>query len=111
MQLFKNLINLDKVCDFTNDQEDVVVTNKLAINNFHQKRFVFRKTFFNLYEKQSIQLGAGGFGEVYSGKSIADNRPVAIKEMSKKKIEHWIVFKSQRIQMPLEIAILYKYVS
>ncbi|XP_059140495.1 serine/threonine-protein kinase pim-3-like isoform X2 [Physella acuta] len=52
------------------------------------------------------QLGAGGFGTVYSGLRRRDNLPVAIKHIYKKKVSSWT--KLNGMQVPLELLLLHR---
>ena len=45
-----------------------------------------------LYSKDEL-LGSGGFGQVFSGRRLADNLPVAVKEIDAKKCPEWAPWK------------------
>ena len=49
--------------------------------------------FPSLYTK-GRHLGGGGFGQVYAGRRIYDNLPVAIKEIDAEKVPEWAPWKS-----------------
>ena len=47
------------------------------------------------YSKEQL-LGSGGFGQVFAGRRLADNRPIAVKEIDSKKVPEWIPWKYAR---------------
>lgn len=61
------------------------------------------------FEKQYTMgnlLGSGGFGSVYSGHRISDGQKVAIKQISRDRIQQWSKMPGEVNPVPNEIALL-----
>lgn len=56
------------------------------------------------YRVLSKKLGAGGFGEVWTGMRIYDQAPVAIKYIKKSKVVEWSIYNGKKI--PMEISLM-----
>lgn len=61
------------------------------------------KTAFMQRYRVGAVLGKGGFGVVYAGFRRADNLPVAIKHVAKKRIQDWSMINQDKVSMELKL--------
>ncbi|XP_026124909.1 serine/threonine-protein kinase pim-2-like [Carassius auratus] len=64
------------------------------------------KEHFEKQYKMGSLLGSGGFGSVFSGQRISDGLQVAIKQISRDRIQQWASLPGTAIKVPMEIALL-----
>uniref|UniRef100_A0A8C2JIU4 Serine/threonine-protein kinase n=1 Tax=Cyprinus carpio TaxID=7962 RepID=A0A8C2JIU4_CYPCA len=61
---------------------------------------------FEKQYKMGALLGSGGFGSVFSGQRISDGQQVAIKQISRDRIQQWAKLPGSANAVPMEIALL-----
>ncbi|KAI2662095.1 serine threonine- kinase pim-2-like protein [Labeo rohita] len=61
---------------------------------------------FEKQYKMGTLLGSGGFGSVFSGQRISDGQQVAIKQISRDRIQQWAKVPGIASAVPVEIALL-----
>lgn len=64
------------------------------------------KEHFEKQYKLGSLLGSGGFGSVFSGQRISDGQQVAIKQISRDRIQQWAKLPGSANAVPMEIALL-----
>ncbi|KAI7797963.1 erine/threonine-protein kinase pim-2 [Triplophysa rosa] len=67
------------------------------------------KTVKEPFEKQytyGALLGSGGFGSVFAGQRISDGQQVAIKQISRDRVQQWARLPGEVNMVPIEIALL-----
>ncbi|XP_067250538.1 serine/threonine-protein kinase pim-2 [Chanodichthys erythropterus] len=64
------------------------------------------KEHFDKQYKMGTLLGSGGFGSVFSGHRISDGQQVAIKQISRDRIQQWAKLPGGANAVPMEVALL-----
>jgi len=85
-------------CPYVNKDPDNTIFNLIRNSR--------RKNAFEEKYRVGDVLGKGGFGTVYTGVSINENMPVAIKHIPKSKVTEWANLGGRRV--PMELKLLYK---
>ncbi|XP_051509498.1 serine/threonine-protein kinase pim-2-like [Myxocyprinus asiaticus] len=61
---------------------------------------------FEKQYKYGALLGSGGFGSVFGGHRISDGQQVAIKQISRDRVQQWARLSGEANMVPMEIALL-----
>lgn len=64
------------------------------------------KEHFEKQYKMGTLLGSGGFGSVFNGQRISDGQQVAIKQISRDRIQQWTNLPGEANMVPMEVALL-----
>uniref|UniRef100_A0A8C1X460 Serine/threonine-protein kinase n=1 Tax=Cyprinus carpio TaxID=7962 RepID=A0A8C1X460_CYPCA len=81
-------------------------TVDLRFDQLEDVRAKNAKEHFEKQYKMGALLGSGGFGSVFSGQRISDGQQVAIKQISRDRIQQWAKLPGSANAVPMEIALL-----
>ncbi|KAA0714344.1 Serine/threonine-protein kinase pim-2 [Triplophysa tibetana] len=78
----------------------------LRLNQLEDPKSKTAKEPFEKQFKCGALLGSGGFGSVFSGQRISDGQQVAIKQISRDRVQQWARLPGEANMVPIEIALL-----
>ncbi|XP_056628928.1 serine/threonine-protein kinase pim-2 [Triplophysa dalaica] len=78
----------------------------LRLNQLEDPKAKTAKEPFEKQYKCGALLGSGGFGSVFSGQRISDGQQVAIKQISRDRVQQWARLPGEVNMVPIEIALL-----
>ncbi|KAL1270279.1 hypothetical protein QQF64_032568 [Cirrhinus molitorella] len=81
-------------------------TVELRLDQLEAVKAKNEKDNFEKQYKMGTLLGSGGFGSVFSGQRISDGQQVAIKQISRDRIQQWATLPGTTNAVPMEIALL-----
>ncbi|XP_026102682.1 serine/threonine-protein kinase pim-2-like [Carassius auratus] len=81
-------------------------TVDLRLDQLEDVRAKNAKEHFEKRYKMGALLGSGGFGSVFSGQRLSDGQHVAIKQISRDRIQQWAKLPGSANAVPMEIALL-----
>nr|XP_055023818.1 serine/threonine-protein kinase pim-2 [Misgurnus anguillicaudatus] len=78
----------------------------LRLDQLEDVRAKNAKEPFEKQYKYGALLGSGGFGSVFAGQRLSDGQQVAIKQISRDRVQKWARLPGEANMVPIEIALL-----
>lgn len=78
----------------------------LRLDQLEDVRAKNAKEPFEKQYKYGALLGSGGFGSVFAGQRLSDGQQVAIKQISRDRVQQWARLPGEANMVPIEIALL-----